>query len=116
MGGGLTALVEALHRGGRVIWDDPPAHPRLTAPPELRGPLLADRETLRLVLGRAAAFRAHLGSRDFLPVMVLPDRPPGDRGCISCGVETTTIRCAVCSIALWIALDNTPPLSILKQS
>jgi len=114
VGRGLAVLVEALHRGGRVLWDDPD-RPRLTAPSTLRDSLLADLDTLRLVLSRAVAFRRHLEGGTDIPVMVLPDRPPGDAGCISCGVDTFAIRCPACSIALWIALGKLPPLSLTER-
>jgi hypothetical protein len=111
---GLSALVEALHRGGKAVWE-PPDRPKLVeVPPELRESLLADRQALREVLSRAAAFRAHLAGRDVCPVLVLPDRPPGEAGCISCGAPTASIRCRLCSLACWIALGHAPPRNILE--
>lgn len=111
----LAVLVEALQRGSRPVWE-PPDRPRLEmVPPDLRGRLLADRETLRRVLARAAAFRSHLGTSGPVLVLVLPDRPPGDSGCISCGVATAGLRCAECSLACWIALGRTPPPTVLER-
>ncbi len=115
MAGTLTLLVGALNRGSRPIWD-PPDRPRLEAvPPDLRGDLLADRETLRVVLQRAAAFRAQLKDRSVAPVLVLPDRSAALTGCISCGGATPSIRCAMCSVACWMALGHTPPLSVVDR-
>lgn len=111
----LAVLAEALYRGSRTIWE-PPDRPRLVeVPPDLRARLLADRDTLRRVLARAAAFRSHLGTSGVVPVLVLPDRPPGDSGCLSCGVATAGLRCAECSLACWIALGRTPPPNILSR-
>jgi hypothetical protein len=112
---GLVALVEALQRGGKAVWD-PPDRPRLVeVPPDLRAALLADRESLREVLSRAAAFRRQLEGRSVAPVLTLPDRPLGDTGCISCGTDAPRIRCRLCSLACWIALGRIPPLSVLLE-
>lgn len=108
---GLVALVEALQRGGKAVWD-PPDRPRLVeVPPELIDALLADKETLREVLSRAAAFRRQLEGRTVAPVLTLPGRPIGDTGCISCGADILAIRCRLCSLACWIALGQAPPPS-----
>ena len=110
---GLTALVEALQRGGKTVWDRP-NRPRLVAvPPDLRDALLADREALREVLSRAAAFRQQLEGRTVAPVLTLPGSQPRDTGCISCGTATGRIRCRLCSLACWIALGRVPPPSLL---
>ena len=112
---GLVALVEALQRGGKAVWE-PPDRPRIVdVPPDLREALLADRQALREVLSRAAAFRAHLAGRDVAPVLVLPDRQADSDGCISCGARTPTVRCRLCSLACWIALERIPPASILGE-
>jgi hypothetical protein len=110
-------LMEALQRGGRAVWE-PPDRPRLVeVPSDLRAALLAEREALREVLSRAAAFRASLAGRDLrpIPVLVLPDRPASSDGCISCGTETSTIRCRLCSLACWIALGHPPPATLLED-
>jgi hypothetical protein len=112
MDGGIGVLVEALWRGGRAIWE-PPDRPRLAVPVDLREPLLAERRTIRVVLMRAAAFRVHLGTPGLAPILVFSQVPREAPGCISCGVETTTVRCAICSLALWIALGLTPPRNVL---
>jgi hypothetical protein len=110
---GLVALVEALQRGGRAVWD-PPDRPRLVeVPPDLRDALLADRDGLREVLSRAAAFRRQLMERSVAPVLTLPGRALGETGCISCGADTSAIRCRLCSLACWIALDHAPPPNLL---
>ena len=110
---GLLALVEALQRGGRAVWE-PPDRPRLVeVPPDLREALLANRAALQEVLSRAAAFHRQLEGRTVTPVLTLPGRPPGDTGCISCGAETPAIRCRLCSLACWIALGQPPPRSLL---
>lgn len=111
----LAVLVEALQRGGKAVWD-PPDRPRLAGvPTDLRERLLGDRETLREVLRRAAAFRTQLEGRTVTPVLVLPGRPLGDTGCISCGTDTPSIRCPECSLACWIALERTPPPTVLDR-
>lgn len=111
---GLLALVEALQRGGKAVWD-PPDRPRLVeVPPDLREALLADRAVLQEVLSRAGAFRRQLSGRSVAPVLTLPDRPLGDTGCISCGTDTPRIRCRLCSLACWIALGSVPPMSLLS--
>jgi hypothetical protein len=110
---GLAVLVEALQRGSEAVWE-PPDRPRLgRVPADLRDALQADREAVRRVLTRAAAFRAHLAGPGPAPVLVLPDRPAGAGGCISCGLPAATIRCALCSLACWIALGRTPPPNVL---
>jgi hypothetical protein len=51
----------------RAVWDSPD-RPRLVAvPPDLKDALLADREALREVLSRAAAFRRQLAGRSIAP-------------------------------------------------
>jgi hypothetical protein len=112
MDGGLAVLVEAFRRGGRTIWE-PPDRPRLEVPADLRAPLLADRRTVRLVLARAAAFRVHLRTPGPAPILLFHDAPDRRVGCISCGMDATTVRCAVCSLALWIALGRRPPRDLL---
>jgi hypothetical protein len=110
---GLAVLVEALQRGSEAVWE-PPDRPRLgRVPADLRERLYADREAVRQVMARAAAFRAHLTDPGPAPVLVLPDRGPEAGGCISCGTATPTVRCSLCSLACWIALGLAPPSNIL---
>lgn len=108
---GVAALAEALARGGRVVWDAP--RPRLLVPPALRDRVLADRETVRKLLGRAALFREQ--ARRFihegrpLPILALPEYGGEIRGgCISCGdpAGPGPFRCAVCALAVRLALEG----------
>ncbi|MGH7407870.1 MAG: hypothetical protein ACREKF_07685 [Candidatus Methylomirabilales bacterium] len=106
---GVAALQEALARGGRVIWD-PPARPRLLVPAGERDRVLADRETVREVLRRAALFRQQVRTPGPLPILALPEAPLNGPGCLSCGgtVERRRFRCAVCALAVDLALEVKP--------
>ncbi|MBI4391131.1 MAG: hypothetical protein HY575_04550 [candidate division NC10 bacterium] len=107
--GGVIALKEALALGGRVVWN-PPERPRLLVPAGHRDRLLADRETIREVLRRAVIFRAQARTTGPLPILALPDAPLDGPGCMSCGswAEPDHFRCAVCALAVALALDVEP--------
>ena len=67
---------------------------------------------VREVLGRAVEFHRQLQEATETPAVPLLVRP-GHRDqqagrCISCGARTTTFRCPLCRLAVWIALDLTP--------
>lgn len=106
---GVAALAEALARGGRVVWD-PPDCPRLLVPAGQRDRVLADRVTVREVLRRAVIFREQARTAGPLPILALPDAPLNGPGCISCGTSTEPdyFRCAVCALAVALALDGKP--------
>ena len=105
---GVVALAEVLARGGRVVWDAP--RPRLMVPPDLREKVLADRETVKEVLRRAALFRQQARTPGPLPILALPGAPLSGPGCLSCGatVERGRFRCAVCALAVDLALEVKP--------
>src|SRR5262249_16485758 len=97
------------------VWQ-PPDRPRLVqVPPDLRDALLAERDALREVLSRAATFYRQLEGRSVATVLTLPNRPPGDTGCISCGTDTPAIRCPLCSLACWMAVGRVPPSDVLDR-
>jgi hypothetical protein len=107
----VAILTEALARGGKVVWD-PPGKPRLLAPRSLHDAIKADRETVKEILRRGAILRAqaerfirHGGP---LPILALPDAPPGP--CISCGGDLAGgwYRCPMCALAVRVALGGRP--------
>ncbi len=108
---GVMALTEVLTRGGRVEWDG--SCPRLLVPPALKDRVLADRETVREILRRAAQFREQAGRfiRDgqLLRMLALPEAAEGG-GCLSCGarVDAGRYRCGVCTLAVQLALEASP--------
>lgn len=106
--GAVTVLAEALAHGGKIVWE-PPERPKLILPKGVRERLEPDRETVKEILRRAAIFREQaltfiqLGRS--LPVLALPEYVGGN-GCVSCGApRTRAFRCAMCSLAVALALD-----------
>ena len=108
----MPFLTEALSRGGRLLWDQPNS-PRLMVPATLRGKVEAERDTVREVIRRATIFREQalgfIEHQQPLPILALPEHP-GAGGCVSCGaaVGPAHHRCAVCALAVRLALEGTP--------
>ena len=108
----VAVLTKALARGGKVVWD-PPDRPRLLAPPSLHEAIKADRATVKEILRRAAIFREQadrfVRSGGLLPILTLTAEDTGG-GCISCGEGRcgNRYRCAVCTLAVKLALEGKP--------
>lgn len=104
----VGVLVEALTRGGKVVWD-PPNRPRLFAPPSLHEAIRADRKTVKEILRRAAILRVQATTYGPCPLLALPEHP-GAGGCLSCGdpVDAGHFRCPLCALAVRIALQMMP--------
>jgi len=103
---GSALVTEALRRGARVVFD----------PPRFRGPAeaiaLAQEapEAAREILRRAVLFRAQLRTPGPVPILILPGAPDRPGGCLSCGIPVADrLRCCLCQIAAWLALDLIPP-------
>jgi hypothetical protein len=86
------------------------ADPRRPAPPE---PVLVPADAVAL---RVAAFRAQLATwkasrRPGVPLLALPDLPPGATGCVGCGEPLPagrTWRCVACVAAVEAVLGLPP--------
>ncbi len=106
---GTAVLRDALARGAKVVWD-PLDRPRLLVPPGLHDSITAHREAVKEVLRRAAIFRAQARTPGPCPLLVLPDCPEGG-GCLSCGAGLPSghrYRCALCALAVQLALQGIP--------
>jgi hypothetical protein len=66
-------------------------------------------EFSREVLRRAALFRQQVATPDVVPFLRLPGVTGSAGDCLSCGVPAAGLRCPVCRLAAWLALDMTPP-------
>ncbi len=103
---GCALLEEALAKGGRVIFE-PPGHPRLLVPLGMGAKLREDVKTVREVLRRAVLFREQAQRPGPLPLLVLPGYR-GQGGCLSCGtgIDLGYFRCAICALAVALALET----------
>lgn len=107
----LADFAAALGDGGAVDWQTTPPRVRVASrwARALQNQPERVRAELREVLRRAAAFRNQIASSAGgpLPLLTLPAAPaPRCGACISCGVPITSgWRCAVCLIAVYLALD-----------
>jgi len=103
---GVTVLIEALSRGGKVDWISPD-RPRLRVPKEMGAAIQADIEDIREVLERAVIFKKQLNGSGPFSLMILPQARNLTEGCISCGedVPEGKMRCPHCQVAACIALD-----------
>ena len=104
---GAAVLAEALAAGARVEWPGP-TRARLLVPPDLRARVLAESDTVREVLRRAAVFRGQAHAPGPVPFLHLPEAKGRDGGCLSCGApvdEARHFRCPLCVLAVRIVLD-----------
>ncbi len=103
---GVAVLSDALGKGARVVFDGSD-EPRLLAPQTLHDAILANRETVKEILRRAAIFRQQAHSPGPWPILTL--RGVGADGCISCGAQPASdrrYRCEVCALAVRLALES----------
>ena len=102
-------LEEALKKGGKAVWRPRPA---LLVPKGMGEMLRGDLETVREVMRRAAVFCQQAipflkgAGADPLFILVLDQEPGG--GCVSCHAPVTPgrFRCALCALAVTIALSG----------
>ena len=106
---GCAVLEEALARGARVIFDDPPRRPRLLVPKRMAARVQQDLPVVREVLRRAVLFRDQVRTSGPQPLLVVPGHE-GSEGCLSCGAALGRdhFRCPLCVLAVMLALNEMP--------
>jgi len=107
--GGVTALIDALSKGGKVEWT-PPDRPRLRVPKGMGVAIQAEIREVQEVLRRAVLIREHLKTPGPSLFFVMPGAKIYGECCQTCGegppVARHEIRCQKCTAAARIALEG----------